>query len=112
MRLRIAAIFGLFEAAMPLAGLAIGRTAIGDFGGHGGVVAGVVLCLAGGYALIESVRSRGTNTTAAATTRPRAPGPRPSGHPRCALSLDNLAVGFALGAYQVSVSWLPWSSAW
>ena len=103
MRLRIAAIFGLFEAAMPLAGLAIGRTAAGDLGGHAGLVAGVVLCLAGGYTLIESVRSRGHEDDS--------DGDAPASGSGlslgrlivlgAALSLDNLAVGFALGAYHV-----------
>jgi manganese efflux pump family protein len=100
MRLRIAAIFGVFEAAMPLAGLAIGRTAAGDLGGHSGLVAGVVLCLAGGYTLVESVRSKGHDGD-----HSEVPDSGPSlgrllvlG---AALSLDNLAVGFALGAYQV-----------
>ena len=105
MRLRIAAVFGLFEAAMPLAGMAIGRTAIGDFGGHAGVVAGVVLCLAGVYVLIESVR--GANRHSGGDQDPNLSESGP-GLGRLvvlgfALSLDNLAVGFALGAYHVSV---------
>jgi putative Mn2+ efflux pump MntP len=102
MRLRIAAVFGLFEAAMPLVGLAIGRTAAGDLGGHSGLVAGVVLCLAGGYTIIESVRSQSHDGGDDSV----GPGVGPSfGHLivlGAALSLDNLAVGFALGAYHVN----------
>jgi putative Mn2+ efflux pump MntP len=100
-RLRIAAVFGIFEAAMPLVGLAIGRTAAGDLGGHGGLVAGVVLCLAGGYTLVESVRSKSHDGDDSED---------PDSGPSfgrllvlgAALSLDNLAVGFALGAYHVN----------
>ncbi len=104
MRLRIAAVFGLFEAAMPLAGMAIGRTSVGDFGGHAGVVAGVVLCLAGVYVLIESVRGsnhRGGDQDSDLSGS--GPGLGRLIVLGFALSLDNLAVGFALGAYQVSV---------
>jgi manganese efflux pump family protein len=107
MRLRIAAVFGLFEAAMPLVGLAIGRTAAGDLGGHAGLVAGVVLCLAGAYTLVESVRSthhRGDDSHDSDDSG--SPGPGPSFGRLvllgAALSLDNLAVGFALGAYHVN----------
>jgi manganese efflux pump family protein len=103
MRLRIAAIFGLFEGAMPLVGLVIGRTAAGGLGGHAGLVAGVVLCLAGGYTLVESVRSKG-HAGDGDDVELSAAGPS-VGHLvilGAALSLDNLAVGFALGAYHVN----------
>jgi manganese efflux pump family protein len=103
MRLRIAAVFGLFEAAMPLVGLAIGRTAAGGLGGHAGLVAGVVLCLAGGYTLIESVRSTdrhdGDDGSGLSASGPSFRRVLVLG---AALSLDNLAVGFALGAYHVN----------
>jgi manganese efflux pump family protein len=103
MRFRIAAIFGLFEAAMPLAGLAIGRTAAGDLGGHSGLVAGVVLCLAGAYTLIESIRTARRDGDVDGHAEGSGTGPSLGrlivlG---AALSLDNLAVGFALGAYHV-----------
>jgi manganese efflux pump family protein len=103
MRLRIAAIFGLFEGVMPLVGLAIGRTVAGGLGGKAGLVAGVVLCLAGGYTLIESVRSK-SNDGDGDESEVSAAGPS-WGHLvvlGAALSLDNLAVGFALGAYHVN----------
>jgi putative Mn2+ efflux pump MntP len=102
-RLRIAAVFGLFEAAMPLAGMAIGRTAAGDLGGHSGLVAGVVLCLAGVYMLVESTRGAsrdgGDDTSELSGSGPSLRRLVVLG---AALSLDNLAVGFALGAYHVN----------
>ena len=103
MRLRIAAVFGLFEAAMPLAGMAIGRTAVGDLGGHAGIVAGGVLCLAGVYVLVESTRGAahggGDQDSELSDSGPGLGRLIVLG---AALSLDNLAVGFALGAYHVN----------
>ena len=114
MRLRIAAIFGLFEAAMPLAGLAIGRTAAGDLGGHAGLVAGVVLCLAGGYTLIESVRSRGHEDDS--------DGDAPASGSGLSLGVSSSSVRRSASTISPSVSLsvrttsspssLPWSSAW
>lgn len=98
-RLRVAATFAAFEAAVPLLGLAIGRSAAGPLGGSASLVGGLVLVGLGAWLLAAPTVGGG-----------RSDGPaRPSWTGRrvalagAALSLDNLAVGFALGAARVPV---------
>jgi manganese efflux pump family protein len=97
-RLRVGIIFGIFEAGMPVAGLALGRGLAGSLG-HSAHWAGAALLIAtGAYGLIQA----------------RWPGPAedqpPSQHAGrlvitgFALSIDNLAVGFALGTYHLGLA--------
>ena len=86
---------------MPLLGLLVGDTVASALGGHTKLVAGLVLCLAGIYALVQDFHS---GQPAAQRTR-ELDGPG-LGHLLvlgAALSIDNLAIGFALGAYHVNV---------
>ena len=100
LRLRVAAIFGLFEAAMPLLGLFLGDSVAGSLGRHANLVAGLVLCLAGVYALVQE---RATEAPTDGTTGTSGPSLRRLVVLAAALSIDNLAIGFALGAYHVNV---------
>jgi manganese efflux pump family protein len=96
LRLRMALAFGLFEAGMPIIGLLIGRRAASAFGSHADLIAGCVVIATGVYSLLGSQRDEGQLPTSA--------GP-PMGRlliTGFALSIDNLLVGFALGAYKVS----------
>ncbi len=97
LRLRVALIFGTFEAAMPIVGLLVGRSVAHDLGGTAKLVAGGVLCLTGAYTLFRELVLRPPTTRAAgpSTTRLVVLG--------AALSIDNLAIGFALGTYQVNL---------
>jgi len=104
-RVRIAVVFGVFEAGMPVLGVALGRGLASSLGhvAHwlGGAalivigVTGVVLAWRGPRLAGESARS--------------APG-RPSWRlgrvvvSGLALSADNLAAGFALGAYHTGLA--------
>lgn len=97
LRLRIAVVFGLFEAAMPLLGLLLGRSLAGSLGGHAKLVAGAVLVVIGAHTIVRELRQRSTSGP-----------PQPPGLARLVvlgltLSLDNLAVGFALSSYHVNV---------
>ncbi len=99
-RLEIAVVFGVFEAAMPLVGLLLGDSVAHGLGGRTNLVAGLVLCLAGIYALVQGRRADERADGAAGSDGP--------GFGRlvvlaAALSIDNLAVGFALGAYHFNV---------
>jgi manganese efflux pump family protein len=100
-RLRIGVVFGLFETGMPILGLALGRGLARTLG-HAGHRAGAALLVAmGAYAVIQSARSHrqgdgdheGAGAMARHTGRLVLAG--------AALSIDNLAVGFALGTYHV-----------
>ena len=97
LRLRIAIVFGAFEAVMPVLGLLVGNALSRHLGSASKVLAGSVLCLAGLYALVNAVR-RGEDEE------------RPTSYPTsrllllgAALSIDNVAIGFALGSYRVNI---------
>jgi manganese efflux pump family protein len=96
LRLRFAIVFGTFEAAMPIVGLLLGNAVAHHLGNKGALRAGSVLCLTGLFALVSAVRSSDTERrTNYPTGRPLLLG--------AALSIDNLAIGFALGTYGVNV---------
>jgi putative Mn2+ efflux pump MntP len=81
-RLRVGLVFGVFEAGMPVVGLALG-SALAESLGHAARWAGAVLLIVvGGYSLVSTWRLILGGL---------------------ALSLDNLVVGFALGTYHVSI---------
>ena len=98
-RIRVGLAFGFFEALMPALGLLLGHQLAWLFGGYGKYVGGAILILTGAYTLFQErvvkkdqtqrqeMSSRGLLVTA------------------LALSIDNLAVGFALAVYPVDV-WL------
>jgi manganese efflux pump family protein len=92
-RLRIAVVFGLFEAGMPVLGLAVGRGLSGSLGSRAHLVGGGLLIAVGVQMGIKALRSD-----------PDAP-PALAGAPMArlvvlaaGLSIDNLVIGFALGA--------------
>jgi putative Mn2+ efflux pump MntP len=98
-RIRVGIAFGFFEALMPLIGLIVGEAVAGYIGHHlAGYVAGGILILTGAYTIYqgrqvktaEHQESRGLRTHSLIITA-------------LALSIDNLAVGFALGGLQVPI---------
>jgi putative Mn2+ efflux pump MntP len=99
-RLRVAIIFGFFETAMPILGLLAGRSLADALGRAAHWTGAALLIATGAYALIQAARSRPDNAPAAGTGQP-------AGRllvTGLALSIDNLAVGFALGTYHVSLA--------
>ncbi|MDQ2922825.1 MAG: manganese efflux pump MntP family protein [Candidatus Dormibacteraeota bacterium] len=97
-RIRVGLAFGFFEALMPLIGLLLGRAAAGYIGGHlTGYVAGGILILTGGYTIWQGWGLEKKET----------PPPRLQMQSlivtAAALSIDNLAVGFALAVYHVPI---------
>jgi manganese efflux pump family protein len=100
-RLRVGLVFGLFEAGMPVVGLLIGQRLEGDLGRTARWISAALLIAVGAYGLITSLRAgRGAAGEARPVTSDR---PARLLLSAFALSLDNLVVGFALGAYQVSL---------
>ena len=102
-RWRVGVIFGLFETGMPVIGLLAGRSLASTLGHAAHWIGAALLIATGAYAVIQAIRS---------ADRPhdddRA---RPAGQRTwqlvitgAALSIDNLAVGFALGTYHVSLA--------
>ena len=96
LRREITVTFGFFEAVMPLIGLVLGRRLAGSLGSSASYLGGGLLVLTGVYALVLARRD----------TTPGGPGSKRRGGlivTGAALSVDNLVVGFALGAYKVPV---------
>jgi manganese efflux pump family protein len=98
-RVRVAVVFGLFEAGMPLVGLALGHGAANSLGHTARWLGGAILIVVGGYGFAQAWLAR-------ARPEPAAGGGQRLGRlvlSGLALSIDNLAAGFALGAYHVAI---------
>jgi putative Mn2+ efflux pump MntP len=98
-RVRVGVVFGIFEAGMPILGLALGHGLASTFGHAARWVGGGLLIATGAYALIQALRPDAGELGSLA-------GQRQLGRllvTGIALSIDNLAVGFALGTYHVSL---------
>jgi len=93
LRLRIAVVFGVFEAGMPVIGLVVGRDATGSLGSSAHLVGGALLLLVGLQMTASALR-------ASEGDRPALAGGSVSRLVllAAALSIDNLVIGFALGA--------------
>jgi len=102
-RLRVGLILGVFEAGMPILGLLLGHSLIRTLGGAAHWIGAALLITTGGYGVLQSIRSRakGQHAAAAEDGRPRTGRLLVTG---IALSIDNVAVGFALGAYRVNLA--------
>ncbi|HEY1420807.1 MAG TPA: manganese efflux pump [Candidatus Dormibacteraeota bacterium] len=97
-RIRVGVAFGLFEALMPVIGLLIGQAVAGYISGRvGNYVAGAILILTGAYTIVAGRRVE--------EEEKRPPGLRTHQllFTALALSIDNLAVGFALAVYHVQI---------
>jgi putative Mn2+ efflux pump MntP len=99
-RLRVGVIFGLFEGGMPILGLLLGHSLAGALGHAARWIGAGLLIATGVYTLIQAVRGGGSGAPAVADSGQRTGRLLVAGF---ALSIDNLAVGFALGAYHVSL---------
>jgi|SRR5579859_1860145 len=124
-RVRIAVVFGVFEAGMPVLGVALGRGLASSLGHVAHWLGGAALIVIGVTGLVLAWRgprpageAAGVAPGRLAPERP-APGRPAPGRPAAgwpswrlgrvvvsglALSADNLAAGFALGAYHTGVA--------
>ena len=99
-RLRVGLIFGIFETGMPLVGLLLGR-GLADALGHAARWIGAGLLIAiGCYTVLHAVRHRAEDQREPALAGRRTGQLLIAG---AALSIDNLAVGFALGTYHIAL---------
>jgi len=102
-RLRVGVIFGLFETAMPILGLLLGRSLANDLGHAAHWIGAALLIATGLYAVIQAFRSSHLSQD----QDPAPPAGQGTGRllvTGAALSIDNLAVGFALGTFHVSLA--------
>jgi manganese efflux pump family protein len=98
LRVRVAVIFGVFEGVMPVVGLLLGRSLAHDLGSTAKPAAGALLGAAGAYAIVTALLGDRRKTE-----RPEL-GVRHLVLIGGALSIDNLVIGFALGAYHVDLA--------
>ena len=99
-RLRVGVIFGVFETAMPILGLLAGRNLASTLGHAAHWIGAALLIATGAYALIQAIRSPHGEEDQARPADQRTGRLIIAG---AALSIDNLAVGFALGTYHISL---------
>ncbi len=102
LRIRVAVVFGVFEAGMPIAGLLISHSLAKSLGSHAGVIGGVILMLTGLYGVLTALIARRNESKVLASTDQQRLGRLIV--TAAALSVDNLAVGFAIGTYHVSLA--------
>ncbi len=109
-RLRVGLVFGVFEAGMPAVGLLLGRGLAHALGPAARAAGGAALIAAGAYGVVQAVRAGRAGRAGQAS---HAGGRRVTGGAQptwqilaagLALSVDNLAVGFALGTYHVGLA--------
>ncbi len=100
-RIRVAVVFGTFEAGMPVLGLVLGHSLASGLGQVAHWLGAVLLIAIGVGSLVYAWRSRGRASSPDREARQWRTGRvLLSG---LALSVDNLAAGFAIGAYHVSL---------
>jgi putative Mn2+ efflux pump MntP len=99
-RIRVGVVFGLFEAGMPVAGLVLGRSLAADLGQAARWLGAGVLIAVGVAGLLQAWRSRDADASSRPTHVWRTGRVLISG---LALSSDNLAAGFVLGAYHTGL---------
>ena len=102
-RLRVGVIFGLFETAMPILGLLLGRSLATSLGHAARWIAAALLIATGLYTVIHALPST-ARPDGQEPTEPAGPGTGRLLLTAAALSIDNLAVGFALGTFHVSLA--------
>jgi len=102
-RLRVGVIFGLFETVMPIVGLLLGRSLATALGHAAHWIGAALLIATGLYAVIQALRSPAKPDH----EEPAAPAGLRTGRllvTGWALSLDNLAVGFALSTFHINLA--------
>jgi len=97
LRARVALAFGLFEAGMPIVGLLLGRGLAHALGSRAHIIGGGLLIATGAFTVAQAIRTTDATPSALDLRRHRLL------LLAAALSVDNLIVGFALGAYNVSI---------
>jgi manganese efflux pump family protein len=97
LRARVALAFGLFEAGMPVVGLLLGRGVAHALGSRAHIIGGALLIATGAFAVGGAIRTTDAARSTLDLRRGRVLLLAAS------LSIDNLIVGFALGAYNVSI---------
>jgi len=106
-RLRVGVVFGVFEAGMPVVGLLIGQGLAAEVGLVVRWPGAILLMLIGALGVIRSVRAHRANPPSAGAAARAVTPPRGTARLLASglvLSMDNLVIGFALGAYGIGIA--------
>lgn len=93
-RNKVAIVFGVFETGMPIVGLVIGRQLSTIFSNKANLIGGILLLIVGLYEIISSFKNEEVQVKKVYKSWNKL---ILSG---LALSIDNLIIGFSLGAYK------------
>ena len=109
LRVRIAVLFGLFEAGMPVLGIILGQGVASGLGRSAPWFGGALLIAVGLVSLVMARRSSRSSGGSGGSGAGVPSGPGSWGTWRVlvsavALSVDNLAAGFALGTFRVGLA--------
>ena len=111
-RVRVAVVFGLFEAGMPVAGVVLGQSVASGLGQAARWLGAAALIIIGTVSLLQAWRNHDSGRGSDSGGGREGDGGRQAPSWRTgrllisglALSIDNLAAGFVLGAYHTSLA--------
>jgi putative Mn2+ efflux pump MntP len=103
-RVRVGIAFGLFEGLMPVIGLLLGSAVAGYLGHLARYVGGGILVLTGGYTIWQGRKTARLEIQPGTVVAVQGLGMRQLIVTAMALSIDNLAVGFAIAIYKVPIA--------
>lgn len=98
LRFRIAIVFGIFEAVMPIVGIVIGQKLISIIGGNAKHIGGSMLVATGIYLVISALKHKGDEKVVQATQ-----GWGKLIIAAISISIDNLIIGFGLVSNHTSL---------
>lgn len=102
-RVRVGIAFGLFEGLMPVIGLLLGAAVAGYLGHVARYLGGAILVLTGGYTIWQGRRTDKLRQQSGTVVAVQGMRTHQLLITALALSIDNLAVGFAIAIYKVPI---------
>jgi putative Mn2+ efflux pump MntP len=102
-RIRVGLAFGLFEGLMPVIGLLLGASVAGYLGQEARYIGGAILVLTGAYTIWQGRRTGKLEQQSGTVIAVGGLRTHQLLITALALSIDNLAVGFAIAIYQVPI---------
>ncbi len=102
-RIRVGIAFGFFEGLMPVVGLVLGGSVAGYLGHAGRYIGAAILILTGAYTIWQGRRTAKLEKQSGTVVAVTGLGTHQLLVTALALSLDNLAVGFAIAIYNVPI---------
>src|SRR5205823_12652023 len=102
-RIRVGVAFGLFEGLMPVIGLLLGAAVAGYLGHLARYIGGAILVLTGAYTIWQGRRTGRIEAQTGTVVDVQGLGMHQLVITALALSIDNLAVGFAIAIYNVPI---------